>query len=521
MLALISGKMQAAFLRRYITGLTSLLIVAIVMWQPLHANQIAQDLHLGTATCATSQCHGKNSPQEDRNVQLNEYTIWIGGDRHSIAYKTLESKESKAIARKLGLPSATTAKICLDCHTDNVPQNKRGPKFQLSDGVGCEGCHGGAENWIASHTDPNTTHQQNIANGLLATEDTSVRAEVCLACHLGNKNQFATHRIMAAGHPRLSFELDLFTNNQPAHYSVDQDYIERKGRVDRVDLWVNGQLHSIEQSLQTARERLYDGEGIFPDFAFFDCHSCHHSMSQLRWSKTRADGVRPGSLRLNMPNMPVIESLVIATGNRQLASELTTARVNTVRAAQQGRRTFNASADVLLGKLDEVRSHLNSNIDRNDINTVLKSLLNAAAADQASDYAEAEQIYFSYETLCYAIGQIDQCESTLDKLFNAIDTDDKFDPSLFASVSKRLGGKSSARQVPKIESNKGRLTIITTPAEARVRIMNIKPRYTDGIELNIGSQYDIEVSEDGYETYRKMLTLTEVNQTLTIDLPKK
>lgn len=516
-----TGKKQVSLGPRTITGLCGLLMLAIVIWHaPLHANQIAKDMHLGTATCATSQCHGKNSPQEGRNVQLNEYTIWIGGDRHSIAYKTLETKESKLIARKLGLPNATTAKICLDCHADNVPPDKRGPKFQISDGVGCEGCHGGSEKWLVSHTDPDTTHQKNIANGLLATEDASVRAEVCLACHLGNKDQFATHRIMAAGHPRLSFELDLFTNNQPAHYSVDQDYIERKGRVDRVDLWINGQLHGIQESLKTAKNRLYDGEGIFPDFAFFDCHSCHHSMSKLRWSKTRADGVRPGSLRLNMPNMPVIESLVLATGNQQLADELTTARVSTVRAAQQGRRSFDAAADVLLTKLDRVRSQLESNLDRNDIKAVLKSLLDAAAADQASDYAEAEQIYFSYETLCYAIDQSEQCESTLDKLFDAISTDDNFDPSLFARVNKRLGGKSKARNVPKIESNKGRLTVVTTPAEARVRIMNINPRYTDGIELDIGNQYDIEVSESGYETYRKMVTLTEINQTLAIDLNK-
>lgn len=497
-------------------------IVAIAVGlSPLHANQIAQDIHLGTATCAGSQCHGKNSPQEGRNVQLNEYTIWVSGDRHSIAYKTLESEESKTIARKLGLPSATKAKICLDCHADNVPQNKRGAKFQISDGVGCEGCHGGSENWLASHTDPDATHQKNIENGLIATEDAGVRAEVCLACHLGNKNQFATHRIMAAGHPRLSFELDLFTNNQPAHYSVDQDYIERKGRVDRVDLWISGQLHSIEQSLKTAQERLYNGEGIFPDFAFFDCHSCHHSMNKKRWSKTRADGVRPGSLRLHMPNMPVIESLVIATGNKPLADELTTTRVNTVRAAQQGRRTFDTAADGLLAKLDEVRSHLDANIDRNDVNDVLNSLLNAAAADQASDYAEAEQIYFSYETLCYAIDQIDQCESTLDKLFNAIDTDDNFDPSVFARVNRQLGGKSSERKTPKIESNKGRLTIITTPVDARIRIMNIIPKYTDGIELNIGNQYDIEVSEDGYDTFRNTVTLTEADQTLTIDLKRR
>jgi len=494
-------------------------MLATVIWHsPLLANQIAENTHMGTATCAGSQCHGKNSPQENRNVQLNEYTIWIGGDRHSIAYKTLETKESKLIARKLGLPNATSAKICLDCHTDNVPADKRGSKFQISDGVGCEGCHGGSEKWLVNHTDPNATHEQNIANGMVATEDAGVRAEVCLACHLGNENQFATHQIMAAGHPRLSFELDLFTTNQPRHYSVDDDYVQRKGRVDRIDLWMAGQFHSIEQSLEVAKDRLYNGEGIFPDFAFYDCHSCHHPMSKLRWTASRADGVRPGSPRLHMPNMPVIESLVLSTGNQALTDELVIARAETVRAAQQGRRSFNIAADQLLKTLSTARAQLESNIDRGDVTNILNSLLNAAAADQTSDYAEAEQIYYSYETLCYAINQAEQCENTLDNLFNAIDTDDNFDPNTFASVSRRLGGKKQTRKAPEVERNKGRLTVTTTPADARVRIMNIVPRYRDGIELDVGNEYDIEVSEDGFITYREIITLTEIEQFLNVTL---
>ncbi len=60
------------------------------------------------------------------------------------------------------------------------------------------------------------------------------------------------------------------------------------------------------------------------------------------------------------------------------------------------------------------------------------------------------------------------------------------------------------------------LTVITTPDDARVRIMNIKPVYQDGIELDEG-KYDIEVSKPGYLTYRKWV---EVNKktVLTVEL---
>ena len=89
---------------------------------------------------------------EPKVISLNGYPgrefELLLNDRHSKAYKTLLNEESRTIARKLGLKNAHTADICLDCHADNVPKDKRGPEFFISDGVGCETCHGGGENYI-------------------------------------------------------------------------------------------------------------------------------------------------------------------------------------------------------------------------------------------------------------------------------------------------------------------------------------------------------------------------------------
>ena len=96
----------------------------------------------------------------------------------------------------IGTRSASTAPICLNCHADNVPSDKRGPKFQISDGVGCEACHGGSEKWIQSHAAESATHKGNVALGMYSTEQPLKRAELCLGCHLGTKDRFATHAIM-------------------------------------------------------------------------------------------------------------------------------------------------------------------------------------------------------------------------------------------------------------------------------------------------------------------------------------
>ena len=61
------------------------------------------------------------------------------------------------------------------------------------------------------------------------------------------------------------------------------------------------------------------------------------------------------------------------------------------------------------------------------------------------------------------------------------------------------------------------LTVIPTPGDARVRIMNIQPRYRDGIQLTPGA-YDIEVSAPGYRTYRRFHRLAAGEQVLRIAL---
>jgi len=401
-------------------------------------DKIVQERHLGVATCATSQCHGKSRAVEDRNVQLDEYTIWIDGDRHSIAYRTLESEESRTMARKLGLEDPTQDALCLDCHADNVPAALQGPRFRVEEGVGCEGCHGGSGRWIETHTSSSTTHAENLAAGMVATERADVRAEVCLSCHLGTTDKFATHRIMAAGHPRLSFELELFTANQPAHYTVDADYIERKGRIATHRLWLIGQIEQLRQSLEVSRVLLDTGGGALPELALFDCHSCHHPMDDLRWTRRRADGLEPGSLRLHLPNMVVLKAVAGAFGEGELVTALRDAHRAALRGAQSGRAAFDAAAARLLETLDVAAAGWSRPMDVADVARIRLALLEAAADDQASDYAEAEQVYFGFESLCHALDEIERCGPGLDSLFETVADERSYRPSAFARTAGQL-----------------------------------------------------------------------------------
>jgi hypothetical protein len=95
---------------------------------------------------------------------------------------------------------------------------------------GCEACHGGLVRLAGQPPHGERQPRANVANGMRALENPKVRAGVCLDCHFGGRaqGQFVTHQIMAAGHPRVSFELDLFSSLQQ-HWDVDADYVKRKG----------------------------------------------------------------------------------------------------------------------------------------------------------------------------------------------------------------------------------------------------------------------------------------------------
>lgn len=412
-------------------------LAALSLQQSATAEPIDSNQHLGVASCATGVCHGKLTEAEDSNVWLNEYRIWSGDDRHARAYQTLLSDRSKAIARKLGLPNAQGAKICLDCHSDNVPPAQRGTKFQLSDGVGCEACHGGAEKWLESHTEPGVSHADNLANGMLGTEDINVRAQVCLSCHLGTGKQFATHRIMGAGHPRLGFELEAYTANQPAHFAVDEDYIRRKGAPSGFEVWRAGQVESTRRYLQLMNTALFAEGDLLPDFSFYDCHSCHHPMQNIRWPNVREQqNLIPGSLRLQDQNIFMLRALVEVL-QADAAGELRNLHLKMLRAGQKSVPQAKTAAAALLSWLDK-QSWVTSSVTDAQVKSVRAAIARLAASGALADYANAEQAFLAIESLSFSIGDSNNLQNRLDGLYEAVESDENFNAAGFRRAARSL-----------------------------------------------------------------------------------
>ena len=244
----------------------------------------AQDtevIHLGVQTCAASTCHGAVQPWQNSVVLQNEFITWSTHDAHSTAYQALLSDRGKRLAARLGLGPAEETALCLDCHTDNVSPEKRGKNFDIADGVGCESCHGGAENWLGIHVSGVSSRPDLVAAGMYPTEDPVARAELCIGCHQPNPDRMVSHRLLSAGHPRLAFELDTFTVNQPAHVRIDEDYRQRKPAHDNAKLWAIGQAVAARTQLRALADTMSRKAGLFPELAFFECGSCHHPFGEL------------------------------------------------------------------------------------------------------------------------------------------------------------------------------------------------------------------------------------------------
>lgn len=61
-------------------------------------------------------------------------------------------------------------------------------------------------------------------------------------------------------------------------------------------------------------------------------------------------------------------------------------------------------------------------------------------------------------------------------------------------------------------------TVNVTPANARVRIMNIKEKYYPGIMLNVGQDYVIRVDHDGMATYEKTVNYSQSTAAYSLDV---
>ncbi|ODU21038.1 MAG: hypothetical protein ABS87_08170 [Sphingomonas sp. SCN 67-18] len=377
---------------------------------PAVAAQSTEAIHMGVASCSGSTCHGRQEA-DGRVVRQDELMRWqeesTPGGAHSRAFRTLTEPRSRAIAARLGIGDPASAAMCLGCHSD--PAAKRGARFQTSDGVGCEACHGGAENWLQSHYAVGASPARNIAAGMTALTDPRARAATCLDCHFGSAEpgQFVNHRIMAAGHPRISFELDLFSTLQQ-HHDEDADYARRKGRTNSVRMWAVGQAMALERALTLYGNPRIGQEGAFPEFYFFDCHTCHRRISDEPEARPAgvANPARP--IPVGMPAFNDENMIMLAAAVRVAAPAQAAAFDADSRAFHAGLAADRASAVRAAAKLRQTAAALASSFTKAQFTRaqtfqIIDTIAGEAIAPRYTDYEGSVQAVMAVDTLLNAL----------------------------------------------------------------------------------------------------------------------
>ena len=415
-------------------------------------------VHLGVASCLGSNCHGAVSRPPGARIAQDEFLIWKSKDKHAKAYLALTNDVGKQIAANLGLKNgAENDPMCLSCHTDYVAANRRGPRYKLADGVGCEGCHGGASGWLGVHIS-GVDHAANVAAGLYPTDDAAARAERCLSCHIGDgttvddAKRAISHTIMGAGHPPMPFELDTYTAIEPAHFVVDEGYVARgKKAPNDIQVWIIGQAMDLDKRMAEVLDPANAPKGANPELVLFDCQACHHAMNRLQWRPRATTGLGPGKLRLYDASA-VMTAIAASRAAPQAVGPLMAHLKALHQATAEGGGDYWAAVQRQAGLLRQdaktiATAAASHDFDRADAKALADAII--AQGGEDLDYSAARQETMALSSIVAAMralgfadeGQAKALHDALDPVFDAVKDDQTYAPDTFLQALRQFQAK--------------------------------------------------------------------------------
>ncbi|MGA3042315.1 MAG: multiheme c-type cytochrome [Bryobacteraceae bacterium] len=391
-----------------------------------------QAKYLGAGSCASSNCHGGTSAaaEQVRRTLGNEFATWSVSDKHAAAYKALEGPRARRMGEILKIASVAADKRCTVCHIAGSPEKT------FSDGVACEACHGPAEQWLGTHTQPNS-HADSVAKGMIDTKNLLVRAQTCLSCHLGAGDKFVDHELIAAGHPDLAFELDTFGWAQPAHYREPKP--SAGNTLPRVRVWAVGQASALGEGMQLLAAH---AAGRWPEFSDMECYQCHHDLRLESWRIQRGyAGRTPGSLQINQARYDVLRELVAqaAPGEREpLESSMSTLAEAMSRRPCDGQAVGQAARQVA-----KLAASLVVRLDKQDFDAAAaRGLVKAIAANiqriANSGVHSAEQAAMSLDSLTAAYEPSRPAEqNSITALYDYLEHPSAYQPGEFTALFRK------------------------------------------------------------------------------------
>jgi hypothetical protein len=290
------------------------------------------------------------------------------------------------------------------------------------------------------------------------TRDVIRRAEKCLECHLGTRNKFVDHEMIAAGHPDLYFELDSFSAVMPRHWKVPRE--SEPGKPVEDVAWVGVREWSAGQAVQlrAAMERLtwrakserYDKKDVWPEYSELSCFACHHALGPAKESWRQDHGYdrrRPGDPAWNSSRYAVLRLLAQQADSvnaqeleRQLAGvsgemsklnpDRSTVTIAAARAAPVAQRIAERLATMQYDQATTLRMLQRISDDAENI-----SLADERAAEQAAMALDSLYIAYSRDAKPANAAEV---RSAINGLFQQLENPSAYNADQFASALRRI-----------------------------------------------------------------------------------
>jgi hypothetical protein len=415
--------------------------------------------YIGPGSCAATSCHGSVKPVAGSRILQNEYSTWIIKDKHSHAYQVLTGEIGERMARILKLNSkAEEAPKCLACHALYTAPEERGRPFELSEGVSCENCHGPASAWLGPHTTRDWPHEKSIALGMRDTRDVIHRTEKCLECHLGTKEKFVDHEMIAAGHADLFFELDSFSAVMPRHWKSPRESASGQPVEDAawagVRDWSAGQAVQLRAEMDRltwrAKGERFDKKDVWPEYSELSCFACHHALVPAKDSWRQEHGFagrRPGDPAWNSSRYAVFRLLArqIDSANAQELDRRLLEVSDEMSRLNPDRKVVAASASAAGPLVERFAERLAAmQYDRAVVLRTLQLIPDDAEDISLADERAAEQAAMAMDSLYIAYSKdakpanAGEVRAIINELFQQLENPSAYNADQFASSLRKI-----------------------------------------------------------------------------------
>ncbi|MBT5239171.1 MAG: hypothetical protein HOL61_01140, partial [Rhodospirillaceae bacterium] len=187
-------------------------------------------------------------------------------------------------------------------------------------------------------------------------------------------------------------------------------------------------------------------DGIFPELVFFDCHACHHPMSNVRWAPRESHEIGPGIPRIYDANL-IMMQILLQRIDPALADTVATRSKLLHQASLQGYDAVIGAARALKDATEGVIQRLASHeFTARDTKALLAGLLTEGLSGEYVDYAAAEQATMAASAMLQTMvddGMISRAKyielsAVLNDCYTVIEKDEEYDPRQFLVALQRL-----------------------------------------------------------------------------------